>query len=161
MAGSIVQGFETRTVAALAVELASKALESMELAAPRVEERLRLSASKYTDTGDMENSISVTPYGGLGGFGVREVGMIASATAQHAEWVDRGTRSPITPTSTSYLSVGKRTTNNPASKGFGGTVYKRDSVSGQEATHWFSAPGGIPLNEIMRNTYAGIFRRLK
>lgn len=156
-----VGGFETRTVSALAVELVSRAQESMAIGAVRVQARLEASAEVYSDTGEMKSSISVVPYGGLGGFGAREVGMIATATADHAEWVDKGTRSPIFPTSSRYLSVGKRTVGNPESKGFGQKVLKRRYVAGQEATHWFSAPGGIPLNEIMRNTFHGIFRRLR
>lgn len=155
------RGYETRTVAALAAELVSRASEAMEIAAVRVELRLKASAAKYSDTGEMENSVSVTPIGGLSGFGGREVGMIATATAKHAEWVDKGTASPITPNSSPYLGVGARTTNLAGSRGFGGKVYRRPSVRGQDATHWFSEPDGIPLGEVMRNTYAGIFRRIR
>lgn len=161
MAG-LSKGYETRTVSALAVELVSRAQEAMTIAAVRVEERLKESAAKYTDTGEMENGVSVTPIGGLGGFGAREVGMIASATAPHSEWVDKGTGPSITPRNSPLMSVGGRAPhrrNAPAQ--FKGVIYRLPEVSGQKATRWFSAPGGIPLGEIMRNTYAGIFRRLR
>lgn len=159
---ALTSGYETRTVAALAAELVSRAAEAMEIAAVRVELRLKESASKYTDSGEMERSISVTPTGGLSGFGGREVGMIASATAPHAEWVDKGTADGIKSNSTAFLPVGQRSPNRRnAPEGFKGSITYRRTVSGQQATHWFSAPDGIPLGEIMGSTYRGIFRRLR
>lgn len=156
------RGYETRTVAALAAELVSRAAEAMEIASVRVELRLKASASKYSDTGQMENSVSVTPIGGLSGFGGREVGMIASATAPHAEWVDQGTGDGITSNSTRFLPVGQRSPNRRnAPEAFKGSVTYRRTINGQPATRWFSEPDGIPLSEIMRNTYAGIFRRIR
>ncbi len=156
------KGFETRTVSALAVELVSRAQEAMTIGAARVEARLKESASKYSDTGEMEDSVSVTPIGGLGGFGTREVGMIASATAPHAEWVDKGTGPSISPTTHQFLAVGARSPNRRnAPEQFKGVVHRLPVVSGQKATRWFSEPGGIPLGEVMRNVYAGIFRRLR
>lgn len=160
--GTIVQGFETNTVAAMVTELVARAQTAMEIAAVRVEINLKRSANRYTDTGEMRDGVSVEVIGGLGGFGAREVGMIAVASAPHSEWVDKGTGT-ITPKSAPYLAVGRRRRgarrNAPAEHVE--NVYFLDSVSGQEATGWFSSPFGVPLGEHMRNTFAGIFRRLR
>lgn len=157
---NIALGFETRTIAALATELVSRAQEAAELTAVRVQARLQASAAKYTDTGEMERSISVEVTGGLGGFGPREVGVIAVATSEHAEWVDKGTGPAIF--GTPFMTVGARSPNRRnAPTQHKGNVYLMSEVNGQQATGWFSSPGGIPLGEIMRNTLHGIYRRLR
>ncbi len=110
----------------------------------------------------MRDSVSVVPFGGLSGFGPREVGLIATATARHAEWVDKGT-SNGTALTTRFTPVGQRAPyrrNQPPQ--FVGTItFVSPPNAGQAPTHWFSFPFGRPLGEYMREQVRRAWNSLK
>lgn len=158
---NLVLGYETRTVSALAAELVARAQTAAEVAAIEVEINLKRSANIHSDTGEMRDSVSVVPFGGLSGFGPREVGLIATATAPHAEWVDRGTRSGTAHGGITPVGLRAPYRRNQPPQYMGTVTLVFGPVRGQPATHWFSAPFGRPLGEYMREQVRRAWNRLK
>jgi len=158
---TLARGYETKTAAKLAADLQARTKTAMEITAVRIAADLRASAEPYVDTGATQASVHVEVYGGLsaGTGGFRNVGMIATADSPAAEYLDQGTRSEIRRPSGANMPVGARSPNRPNAPVKG--VTKLPVVSGQRATGWFSRPKGIPLNEHMRNVFAGVYRRMR
>lgn len=160
-----VIGYQSQIGKRLSAELLSRATEAATITAVRTKAAILRAYEPHRDTGAVGASVSVEVIGGHSLGLPRDIGVIAVANAKAADWLDKGTANDgsgyIRRPNRKDMPVGKRSPNRPNAGSYGGTISYLDIVRGQRATHFFSAPQGVPLNEMMRNVFAGIYRRTR